>query len=338
MTSARRAVAWWMVGLAMVLVPACGGEQGGKLSKDLQVTDTEIGGPPEAVVAKVDGHAITLAEVNAIANLWAGAAAQQGAPAEPKRAHQMRAIDSMIDQFLLAEEAGKRGFSVPDSMIQQMMANWERQFPNEVARNQRLAETQMTVEGLREKFRMDAIVQMFVREAVQDTLQVRDQELQAYYDGHPEQFMSEEQIHARHILVQCDPNAAPEVKTAAREKIDGLLRQVRGGGDFGTLARQNSDCPSKENGGDLGFFGRRQMVPPFAEAAFALQPGQVSGVVETQFGYHIIKLEERRPGGKMELAPIADRLRAFLARQKLQEAVDRLAVDLREKAKVEMAF
>ncbi|MBM3318584.1 MAG: peptidylprolyl isomerase [Candidatus Eisenbacteria bacterium] len=338
MISARRALVCSILGLCAVLAPGCGGEKGGRLASDLNVTDLEVTGRPEAVVARVDGRTIALGEVDAIARAWAGAAAQQGGPVDSRRVMQSRAMESMIDQLVLAREAERRRISVPDSLVDQMVASWERQFPTPEMRQQRLAESQMTMETMREKMRTDALVQRFVQEVVQDTLQVRDDELQAYYDGHPDQFRTEEQVHARHILVKSEPTSPPAERAAAREKAEGLRLRLLKGGDFAAIARENSDCPSASGGGDLGFFSRRQMVPPFSEAAFALQPGQMSGVVETQFGFHLIKVEERRPGGVMELAPIAERLRSFLMRQELQEAVDRLAQELRGKSKVETAF
>lgn len=91
-------------------------------------------------------------------------------------------------------------------------------------------------------------------------------------------------IEAQHIL--CSTNADPE---AARAQIDGLAAQIAEGADFGELAKEHSDCPSGRRGGDLGSFGRGMMVPEFEEAAFALEVGETSGVVETDFGFHLIR-------------------------------------------------
>ena len=103
-----------------------------------------------------------------------------------------------------------------------------------------------------------------------------------------------EQVKASHILVKVDAGADEAKKAEARKKIQEIQQKVKAGGDFEALATENSDCPSKAKGGDLGFFERGQMVKPFEEAAFALKPGEVSGIVETQFGYHIIKVQEKK--------------------------------------------
>jgi len=332
MHSTKLALALGLMGLgALALTTACGGD-GVKLAKDIQVTDTSITGKPEDVIAKVNGRAVTVAEMN----LFATRGSQE--PGGPKKEAQLLALNTRIDQFLLAEAATRKGISVPDSLVDPMIASWERRFTNPQERDARLAQMGLTMPQLREEFRLQELVRRFVRETVQDTLKVTDAELQTHYDSNQAQFQQGESVRASHILVTCDPAATPEVKAAAKSKAEALDRRVRGGEDFATVARAESDCPSKEQGGDLGFFTRDRMVKPFADAAFAMTPGQISDVVETQFGYHVIKLEERRAGGTMPLDQIAEQLRGYLLGQKLQGAVDQVAKGLRAKAKIETAI
>ena len=107
-----------------------------------------------------------------------------------------------------------------------------------------------------------------------------------------------EQVRASHILISTkpiDPNADPnQAKAQAKDKAEELLKKVKDGADFAALAKENSDCPSNAQGGDLGLFPRGQMVKPFEDAAFALKVGEISDLVETQFGYHIIKVTEHQ--------------------------------------------
>jgi peptidyl-prolyl cis-trans isomerase C len=104
-----------------------------------------------------------------------------------------------------------------------------------------------------------------------------------------------EQVHARHILVKVDPKADATQKAAARKKIEDIQKQLKNGEDFSELAKKASDCPSNAKGGDVGYFGRGQMVKPFEDAAFSLKPGEVSGIVETEFGLHLIKVMDKKP-------------------------------------------
>jgi len=143
-----------------------------------------------------------------------------------------------------------------------------------------------------------------------DMAKPTEEQVRAAYDDHvADRFTDVEQIRARHILLKAAPDAAEDAKAQRRAEAEDLLKQVKGGADFATLATQKSeDAGSATKGGDLGFFSRGRMVPAFEAAAFALEPGQVSEVVETPFGYHIIKLEERKPGGVKPYEAVHDQL------------------------------
>ena len=119
-------------------------------------------------------------------------------------------------------------------------------------------------------------------------VELQKPEIEQYYNDHKEEL---DEVHARHILIRVQ---SPDSKEEARKQAQTLLDRVHGGEDFASLAKQYSHDGSKDEGGDLGFFGRGQMVPEFEKAAFSLKPGEVSDLVETQFGFHIIKVEDRR--------------------------------------------
>ncbi|HLL81105.1 MAG TPA: peptidylprolyl isomerase, partial [Longimicrobium sp.] len=140
------------------------------------------------------------------------------------------------------------------------------------------------------------------------------------------------QVRARHILFKFPADAAPATRDSLRRRAEQVLAQATGGADFAALARQHSDDTSKEQGGDLGFFGKGQMVPTFEQAAFALQPGQVSRVVESPFGYHIIKVEER----KMQPLPAEQRaqFRQAYVRQSQGKAVQTFVDSLTNASKM----
>jgi len=129
-------------------------------------------------------------------------------------------------------------------------------------------------------------------------IDVNEADAKTYYEQNMEQFKTPEQVQASHILIApdlADPNTDPDkAKAQARQKAQQLLEQVKTGADFAQIAKENSTCPSSARGGDLGYFGRGQMVPAFEQAAFALEAGQTSELVETRFGYHIIKVVDKK--------------------------------------------
>lgn len=144
---------------------------------------------------------------------------------------------------------------------------------------------------------------------------VSDEAVRTYYQEHAETYNAPEKRRARHILFKVAVDEAPETKNAKKTEADKILVQIKKGGDFALLASQFSEDVTKSKGGDLGFFSRGQMVPPFEDSVFGLKKGEVSGVVETPFGYHIIKLEEVAPAKTQTLEEVTPAIRKVLERQ-----------------------
>jgi peptidyl-prolyl cis-trans isomerase C len=145
-------------------------------------------------------------------------------------------------------------------------------------------------------------------------------------------------VRASHILISTkptDPNADPnQVKVQAKSKAEDLLKKAKEGADFAALAKENSSCPSAAQGGDLGSFPRGQMVKPFEDAAFALKVGQISDLVETEFGYHIIKVTEHQDPNQIAFDKAKTNILNELTQQKKQEAARKYVDSLRQSAKI----
>ena len=190
----------------------------------------------------------------------------------------------MIGQQLIAEKLKAENIKITDKQIDDRIAEFagRSNMPMEQLEKQ-LAMSGMKMADFRERMRSGLGLEKLM-ELSGKPLSATAEEAKKFYD----EKIQAGQIRASHILL--DTRGKDEVgKTEAKAKIEELLKQVKAGADFAALAGANSDCPSRSKGGDLGFFGKDQMVPPFSEAAFALKEGEISDVVETQFGYHIIK-------------------------------------------------
>ncbi len=158
----------------------------------------------------------------------------------------------------------------------------------------------------------EILAQELIRQEIAK-IQVSEDDIKSYYKANMESFNAPEMVKARHILIKVGRAASEEEKNNAREKAEGILKRIKAGEDFAKLAAELSDDPgSKVNGGELGFFPRGRMVKPFEDAAFAMKPGEVSGLVETQFGFHIIKVEEKKPAGIEPFDAVRDKIRAKL--------------------------
>jgi peptidyl-prolyl cis-trans isomerase D len=155
--------------------------------------------------------------------------------------------------------------------------------------------------------------------------EVSPEEMKAYYQDHEQEFTRSEQVRARHILIEVDEEASDEEVKKARQEIEEAATRLEQGADFAQLAREISEAPSADQGGDLGWFGRNSMVEAFEEAAFALEPGEISDPVRTKFGFHLIQVIERREEGVEPFKQVEDDIRTRLARDKaMQNLEDRL--------------
>lgn len=146
-----------------------------------------------------------------------------------------------------------------------------------------------------------------------------------------------ERVRARHILIRVEPRATAADKAKAREKMVEVQKKLKKGTDFVELARQYSEDPgSKERGGDLGYFTRGEMTPPFEKAAFGLEVGQMSDIVETDFGFHLIRVEEKKAASKFTFAEIQEDLKDFLFQQRASQKFEAWIDNLRKKSAIKI--
>jgi peptidyl-prolyl cis-trans isomerase C len=325
---------WWMMLAATAALCGCGGEDEGQAK--LQDTGTEVLGDPAAVVAVVNGEKITLAEVNLVEGFWTSVRSPQLQGVRSRKEAQQRALDNIIDQHLLSREAQRRDMTVPESAVAAMMTSWESRFATPEERDQKLAANRITIDDVRQSFLRDLLVQALVDRTIRDTIVVAPGAERAYFDANP-QYFDTTQVRARHILIMVPADASPDTVAAARARAEALLARVRAGEDFATLAsRYSGDKASAARGGDLGFTTRGRFIKPFEDAAFALRPGEVSDVVPTPFGFHIIQVVDRREGHLDYDELLAQRIRVVIAQGKVQPAVEAFAGRLRAAAKIEV--
>jgi len=253
-----------------------------------------------------------------------------------KKMLRQQTLDRMVADRLLDTEIKQANITVTEQEVTGQL--------EEIASAQKitLEEFKKRMESFGQNF--DEIKQQLQRQlAVQklldakfgDQVKVTEADAQTYYDENPDRFKTPEQVRASHILIQPDPNMDPnQAKVKARAEAQDLLKQIKEGADFAELAKAHSDCPSRERGGDLNFFGRGQMVPPFEEAAFKLKPGQVSDIVETKFGYHIIKVTDHREADVIAYEQAKENILKMLKQRKQSELFKEYIESLKAKANI----
>ena len=175
-----------------------------------------------------------------------------------------------------------------------------------------------------EEVKKKLLVELALKKRLEAEIKLNDDELKKVYDQYKEKFKANEQIRASHILVK-DEKTAQEVEA-----------QLKKGKDFADLAKKYSTDSTAEKGGDLGWFDQGKMVPEFDKAAFALKDGEVSGIVKSNFGYHIIKVIGHRPAGYVPFEEVKDQIKAAVLPGKQQEAFQKIKAELKKKAKIEI--
>lgn len=291
----------------------------------------------EQKVAVVNGTVIKQAEFDSEMNRVLERLQRTGRiPNDLERSQiKKQVLENLIARELLYQESQKKGIKVDQKEIEAQLTALKGRFPSEVEFKNALSTANLTEADLRFQFERDVAIRKLLDDQIGGKSTVSEKESRAYYDGNLESFKKSEQVRASHILIKVDPGADEAKKAEARTKIESLQAKLKNGEDFGALAKEYSEGPSGPKGGDLGFFGRGQMVKPFEETAFSMKPGQVSGMVETRFGYHLIMVTERTPESTLSYEEVKDRLEQYLKQQKVQEEIAAYVENLKSKAKIE---
>jgi peptidyl-prolyl cis-trans isomerase C len=257
-------------------------------------------------------------------------------PADRRDEIYRRVLDELVNYTLLKQEAKARNFTATDAEVETQMQSMRQAARSEEAFTKALAERKMTLEKLKADAKVEIAIAKMMNAQVATLTEATDAEAKDFYDKNPDKFKRPETVRASHILLRVDPNADDATKKQTRTKIDDVLKQAKGGTDFAALAKQNSQDGSAAQGGDLGFFPKEKMVPAFADVAFALKTGDISDVVTTQFGLHIIKATDRKPAGLVPLDEVSAQIKKFLNEQKKQQLAQAFIAQVRQKAKIEV--
>lgn len=280
----------------------------------------------DKVLATVNGENITQDDVNGILNRFVDQIDQEQIPLVTRQIVEGLVTQKLIMQFIRDEniEASQADVEAELNKVRKdAQANPELQ-------GQTLEEVLESHGGSIEDLKRDITISLSLEKYLEKDLS--DQKIKAYFEENKSAYDGTE-IKASHILVNTQNMGTEKELAQAREKINKAKAEVDAGKDFAEVAKRYSDCPSKEQGGDLGFFERKgQMVEPFAAAAFSLKKGQVSDPIETQFGYHIIKVTEIKKGQDINFDDIKRNAKVDM----MSESLNVLLNELKQKAKIDI--
>jgi peptidyl-prolyl cis-trans isomerase C len=306
------------------------------------------------LVAKIGDEKITKTEIMAEFKPVISMMKENGQlgtiPPEVWKTEVKKRVNDMIATKLLLKLAEAEGCKPDPVKAEEEFKKITAQLPPEQLA-ETLAKQGMTADAIKGRIAIGLAIQKWIEEKVATNIKVSDEDAEKFYNENLERFKKPETVRASHILVKVDEidpekaktmtdeqkkKASDELKQQALKKAQDILAKLKQGGDFAKLAVENSACPSKEKGGDLGAFERGKMTPVFEKAAFSLKPGEMSDVVETEFGYHIIKTTEKIDSGTTPFNEVKGFLVEGLKKQKTSQIIqERIETEKKDK-KVEI--
>jgi peptidyl-prolyl cis-trans isomerase C len=288
------------------------------------------GAEESVVVARVNGKPITEAQVQDLSRQMQQAAPEMGA--QPADAMRQDALQSLIDMEVLAEQAKAEKIEAATEEVDQQFNRLKSQYPSPEAFEEALLTNRASEPELRKSIADDLAIQKLLQRHV--SVKLAPGAAEKFYKENQDKFEHPAEVRASHILFR---TAADGDADAAKKRAADALERLKKGEDFAKLAKELSeDTGSAQNDGDLGFFARDAMVKPFADAAFGLKKGELSDVVQTEFGFHLIKVTDTHPAGVMALADVKPQIESYLEEQQRQEREQEYVAQLKKKAKIEI--
>ena len=267
-----------------------------------EVTEESLSSkPPETVLVSFRGGEITLEEFN---KAW------DDPDNKNKYKTKEKLLENMLKEKILVQRAGQIGLEEDENVLSQIKAAIEQ------IRKEREEKIKINTQ--------QPLIDAVMKVEINDKVMLSEEEIEEYYEENKEDFIKDEEYHLRHILIE------------TQEEAKAVLKKIRGGADFAELAKENSLCPSREKGGDLGFITRGMTIKPFEDVAFALKVGEISEVVKTEFGYHVIKLEEISPERQRTLEECRIEIKYILLPEKQQDAFTNWLSSLKDEYNVQI--
>ncbi|WP_455200228.1 peptidylprolyl isomerase [Kaarinaea lacus] len=256
----------------------------------------------------------------------------------PKRLKEYKKelLDMLINAELVWQEANKMEIKASDAEVQQVMTDVRSQFKTQDDFVKTLQGEGYTLESYNEHIFRMVVSRKYLDQLGMAANEINDEAIHDFYVNNPDKFHMPDMAHARHILLKTSSAMSGTEKQAVRVKLEDIQQRLKKGEEFAELAKQFSEDSSASRGGDLGYFPKGVMVGPFEDTVFALKAGEMSDIVETQFGFHIVEVLEQRPAGAVPELQAKDQIRAYLLQQSKRNVVNEEIQRLRAQSKIEI--
>jgi peptidyl-prolyl cis-trans isomerase C len=288
-------------------------------------------------IAVINGVVISQEQFNKELTIHLDRISRQGRQVSDAQMAELKkdVLDGLIEREVLYQQSRKAGIKITDQAVDEQLAAIKKRFPSEEDYKKALSAMNLTEDEVKSQIARGLAIRELINQEIMSKIKVSDEESKAYYDANPQLFKQPEQVKASHILIKVEADATDAQKAEARKKINDIQQKIKNGGDFAELAKQYSEGPSNVRGGDLGYFSRGQMVKPFEDAAFAMQPNEVSDVVETRFGYHLIKVYDKKPEQTVAYTDVKEQIGERMKQEKAEKEAAQYVEQLKKDAKIE---
>lgn len=284
----------------------------------------------EGVIARVNGSIIDsksfYAEVDRISRR------NPRIPADRLARIENNILTRLIDRELVNQAIEKEGIEVTEAELKASFKEYKKRFQSDEQFENYLKHGKITVDTITKRLRDKRSLEKLIE--AKGELKVTAKEATVFYDKNIKFYTEQAKVKASHILLKLPPNATAEQEKSVLTKIKKLASRLKKGDDFATLAKEFSEGPSKTKGGDLGYFGRKQMLKPFSDKAFDMKKGQTSGPVKTRYGYHLIRVYDSKLERKKPFAEVEEQISKSLRNKKYYKERRRLLQVLKEGAKI----
>ncbi len=290
-----------------------------------------------AVAARVNGMPILVRDVREeAARLMPWISYHRTADAATRKKVYNEARDLLIDRALYYEAGRAAGITVAEADVSAVLTRNEKKFGGPEAFSAALEKAGMTREAFAEKVRKRIIADAYKKKMIDDPAVPDEKELRRYYDTHRDKFKRPRAVRLHHIFIEVEPTATAEEREKARETAESLLRRIKGGEDFGAIAYERSMDPYRVKMGDFGVVHEGQLAPDLEKVVFELDAGEVSGVVETIYGFHIARVDEKLPQELMTFEEMQGKLLEKLTKQRIEQRTAEVLGRLKAGATIEI--
>ncbi len=286
------------------------------------------------VVAKVNGIDIQKSKLENVYKVIASQAQMANQVKSEKELVDM-ALNELINSELLKQETDRQKITAPKEAVKKQLEMIKSQFPDVETFEKAILEKGFSVEQLRGNIEDQLALKEMYSKEIESNITISDKMIEDFYNGNPQFFNKPGSVKASHILIKMDNWDDKAKVEEGRKKIEAIQAKVKKGEDFSELAKTSSEGPSAPNGGDLGFFSKGQMVKSFEDAAFALKVGEVSDIVQSNFGFHIIKVFDKKEGGVTALKDASKDIKPYLSNLEGNKLMNEYVGKLRSTATVE---